>query len=113
MKHSILAAAVAAITVTALAPTLSARVAQTPAQTPTPAPALEFPQASPGATLKQRIGVTDVEITYSRPAKKDRAIFGALVPYGEVWRTGANAATKITFGTDVKWNGQPVPAGSY
>ena len=113
MKHTILAAAIAAITVAALAPTLSARVPQAPAQSPAQAPALEFPQASPASTLKQRIGVTDVEITYSRPAKKDRAIFGGLVPYSEVWRTGANAAPKITFSTDVKWNGQPVPAGTY
>jgi len=88
MKHPILSAAIAAISLTALAPTLPALVSQAPAQ----APALEFPQASPATTLKQRIGVTDVEITYSRPAKKGRAIFGALVPYGEVWRTGANAA---------------------
>jgi len=105
MKHSILGAAFAAIALSALAPTLPARAAQ--------APALEFPQASPTTTLKQKIGLTDVEITYARPAKKGRAIFGGLVPYGELWRTGANAATKITFSTDVKWNGQSVPAGSY
>ncbi len=110
MKHSLLGAAFAAIVLSALAQTLPAQAA---AQAPAQAPALEFPQASPSATLKQKIGLTDVEIIYARPAKKGRAIFGGLVPHGELWRTGANAAPKITFSTDVKWNGQPVPAGSY
>ncbi|MBL8863481.1 MAG: DUF2911 domain-containing protein [Planctomycetes bacterium] len=105
MKHSLLSLAIAAIASAALAPSLLARTPQTPP--------LEFPQASPAATLKQRIGLTDVEITYSRPAKRGRPLFGALVPYGELWRTGANAATKISFSTDVKWNGVRVPAGSY
>src|SRR6187402_1064813 len=94
----------------------SASLPQAPAAAPAKAPqapAAEFPAPSPAATLKQRIGVTDVEIVYSRPAAKGRKIFGGLVPYGEVWRTGANAAPKITFSTDVKWNGQAVPAGSY
>ncbi|HWW00763.1 MAG TPA: DUF2911 domain-containing protein [Candidatus Acidoferrum sp.] len=74
---------------------------------------LEFPAPSPTSTLKQRVGLTDIEIVYSRPGKKDRAIFGGLVPYGEVWRTGANASTKISFSTAVKLNGQEVPAGKY
>ena len=74
---------------------------------------LEFPQASPAATIKQRVGLTDVEVEYSRPSMKGRKIYGGLVPYGEVWRTGANNATKITFGTDVKFGGKDVPAGSY
>lgn len=104
MKLSILCATLVALTVPAFAPKVSAQ---------TPAPAIEFPQASPATTLKQRVGITDVEVVYARPAMKGRKIFGGLVPYGELWRTGANAAPKITFSTPVKWNGQAVPAGSY
>src|SRR5258707_14001914 len=77
------------------------------------APKLEFPSASPASTLKQRVGLTDIELVYSRPSMKDRQIFGSLVPFGTVWRTGANAATKITFSTPVKLNGTEVAAGSY
>lgn len=78
-----------------------------------PAPKLAFPDASPAATIKQRVGLTDIEITYNRPGMKGRTVFGGLVPYGEVWRTGANTATKISFSTDVKLNGTAVPAGTY
>jgi len=74
---------------------------------------LTFPQASPAATVSQRVGLTDIEIKYSRPCAKGRKIFGELVPFGEVWRTGANAATKISFSTDAKLGGQAVPAGTY
>ena len=74
---------------------------------------IEFPQASPLASVKERVGVTGVSIEYSRPSVRERKIFGGLVPYGQVWRTGANAATKITFSTDVKLGGAAVPAGSY
>jgi len=74
---------------------------------------IEFPQASPLASVKERVGVTAVSIDYSRPSARERKIFGGLVPYGDVWRTGANAATKITFSTDVKLGGAVVPAGSY
>jgi hypothetical protein len=77
------------------------------------APKLEFPAPSPGCTLKQRVGLTDIEIVYSRPSAKGREIFGGLVPYGEIWRTGANQSTKVTFSTDVKLNGADVPAGTY
>jgi hypothetical protein len=76
-------------------------------------PAVEFPAPSPACTLKQRVGLTDIEVVYSRPGVKNREIFGSLVPYGQVWRTGANAATKITFSTAVKLNGHEVPAGTY
>jgi len=76
-------------------------------------PKVDFPAASPACTLKQHIGLTDIEIEYSRPGVKDRTIFGGLVPYGKVWRTGANAATKITFSTPVKLNGTDIPAGTY
>lgn len=74
---------------------------------------IEMPQASPPATIAQKIGLTDVKIEYSRPSTKGRKIFGELVPFGQVWRTGANAATIITFSTDVKIEGNEVPAGSY
>ena len=83
-------------------------VAETPKK-----PELEFPQASPSATVKERVGVTAVDIEYGRPSVKGRKIFGGLVPYGEVWRTGANSATKVTFGTEVNFGGTQVPAGSY
>jgi hypothetical protein len=77
------------------------------------APSLKFPPASPPATLKQQVGITDIEISYSRPSMKGREIFGGLVPYDQVWRTGANNAPKITFSTEVKLNGVAVPAGTY
>jgi len=82
------------------------------AQTPA-APKLAFPQASPPATLKQQVGITDIEVNYSRPSMKGRKVFGGLVPFGEVWRTGANSATKITFSTPVKFGGADVAAGTY
>jgi hypothetical protein len=74
---------------------------------------IEFPQPSPSASVKERVGVTNVSVDYSRPSMRERKIFGGLVPYDNVWRTGANAATKITFSTDVKVGGAAVPAGSY
>src|SRR5277367_2668359 len=76
-------------------------------------PKVEFPAPSPACTLKQRVGLTDVQIDYSRPNIKGREIFGSLVPYGQVWRTGANQATKIVFSTPVKLNGTEIPAGTY
>jgi hypothetical protein len=74
---------------------------------------VEFPAASPACTLKQRVGLTDIEVDYSRPGVKGREIFGGLIPYGQVWRTGANQATKIIFSTPVKLNGTEIPAGTY
>jgi hypothetical protein len=74
---------------------------------------VNFPAASPACTLKQRVGLTDIEIVYSRPGVKNRTIFGGIVPYGQVWRTGANQATKITFSTPVKLEGHDLPAGTY
>ena len=76
-------------------------------------PKVDFPSPSPLSTLKQRVGLTDIEIVYSRPSAKGRAIFGGLVPYGEVWRTGANGRTTISFSTPVKLNGTDIPAGKY
>jgi len=77
------------------------------------APKIDFPAASPASTLKQRVGLTDITIDYSRPSMKGRTIFGGLEPYGKVWRTGANSATKITLSTPVKFGGVDVAAGSY
>lgn len=73
----------------------------------------QFPAASPACTIKQRVGLTDIEVAYSRPGKKGREIFGGIVPYGVVWRTGANQATKLTFSTPVKLDGHEIPAGTY
>ena len=82
------------------------------AQTPA-APKVDFPAPSPAAVVKQRVGLTDVEISYSRPGVKGRKIFGGLERWGEVWRAGANSATKISFSTPVKLNGVAIPAGTY
>jgi hypothetical protein len=76
-------------------------------------PKLQFPQTSPACTLKQRVGLTDIEVDYSRPGVKGRDIFGTVVPYDQVWRTGANQATKIIFSTPVILNGTEIPAGTY
>ena len=74
---------------------------------------LVLPQPSPGATVYQKIGTTDVTINYSRPGVKGRTIWGGLVPYNELWRTGANASTNIEFSTEVVIEGKKVPAGKY
>ena len=74
---------------------------------------IQMPQASPSAKIIQKVGLTDVTVDYSRPSTKGRKIFGELVPFGQVWRTGANGATILTFSTDVTVGGQSVPAGSY
>lgn len=74
---------------------------------------LKTPAASPLQTVKQEFGLSAVELSYSRPAVKGRTIFGDLVPYGKIWRTGANAATTITFGDKVNFGGKEVPAGKY
>ena len=74
---------------------------------------LRTPAPSPAQTIKQDFGLSDIELSYSRPGVKDRKIFGDLVPYGKVWRTGANNATTITFGDEVMIGGKKVPAGKY
>lgn len=76
-------------------------------------PRIEFPAPSPTGTVKQRVGLTDISVVYSRPGMKGRVIFGGLVPYDEVWRAGANAATRISFSTPVNFGGTEVPAGTY
>jgi hypothetical protein len=74
---------------------------------------LETPQPSPASKLEQKVGLTDITISYSRPGVKGRTIFGSLEPYGKVWRTGANANTTISFSTDVNFAGTDVKAGTY
>jgi len=76
---------------------------------------LRTPAPSPSAKLETTVGLTDLHVEYSRPGMKGRTIFAAdgLVPFGEVWRTGANQATKITFGGDVMVGGEAVKGGSY
>lgn len=74
---------------------------------------VEFPAASARAVLKQRVGLTDVEIDYSRPNKNDRKIFGGLVLFDKPWRTGANQPTKFKISAPVKIGAKEVPAGEY
>jgi hypothetical protein len=74
---------------------------------------IAFPAASPPALVRDQVGLTTVEIAFGRPGVKGREIFGGLIPYGEVWRTGANTATSITFDTDVRFGGEAVSAGTY
>lgn len=74
---------------------------------------IRTPAASPAAELKQTVGLTEVAVIYSRPSAKGRVVFGDLVPMGQLWRTGANTATKITFSDNVKLAGQEVKKGSY
>lgn len=74
---------------------------------------LKVPVPSPLQTVKQAFGLSDITIEYSRPGVKGRVIYGDLVPWGKIWRTGANASTKITFGDTVKVEGKEVPAGTY
>lgn len=71
------------------------------------------PQPSPKCTLNQMVGLTDVEIEYSRPGTKGRNVFGDLVPFGKVWRTGANANTTISFSEDVIIDGKTLKKGKY
>ena len=74
---------------------------------------LTLPRVSQKATVMQVVGLTDVTIAYNRPGVKGRTIWGDLVPYEAVWRTGANEATTITLSRDVKINGKPLAAGIY
>jgi hypothetical protein len=95
MKKVLLCAAVLAL----LAPSASA--------------ALKLPRVSQKASVMQTVGLTDVTITYSRPGVKGRAIWGELVPYDKVWRTGANEATTFVVSKNVTIDGRPLPAGTY
>ena len=77
------------------------------------AQAVKTPAPSTSQTIKQDFALSSIEIVYSRPNMKGRSVFGDLAPMGKLWRTGANGATKITFGEDVKVGGVAVKAGSY
>lgn len=98
-RNGLLALGALALLVSASAPDASAQ--------------LQLPRPSQKATVSQRIGYTDVMITYSRPGVRGRPIWGALVPYDQVWRTGANEATVFTVSDDVMINGQRLAAGTY
>ena len=69
---------------------------------------LKTPPASPAAEIEQVVGLTEIEVDYNRPSRKGREIFGNLVPYGKLWRTGANSSTKISFSTDVVIKGKTI-----
>lgn len=71
------------------------------------------PQASPKASVEQIVGLTQVDVDYARPAKRGRLVFGDLVTYGKLWRTGANENTKVTFGDDIKIGGKKLAKGTY
>lgn len=74
---------------------------------------LKLPSLSPSSTISQEFSTSKIEITYSRPSMRGRKVFGDLVPFGSVWRTGANAATKITFAEDVQIGGRTIKPGTY
>lgn len=74
---------------------------------------IETPQPSPFSKIEQKVGLTDVTIEYSRPNMRGRNVFGDLIPYGQVWRLGANTNTKITFSTDVTVGGKMLKSGIY
>lgn len=74
---------------------------------------VKMPQPSTTQTIKQDFGMGAIELTYSRPNIKERKVFGGLVPFGKLWRTGANAATKIKFLDEVEINGKKIDTGTY
>ena len=74
---------------------------------------IQTPRISPSSELEQVVGLTEIEIDYNRPSTRGRVIFGNLVPFGKLWRTGANSGTEISFSTDVKIDGKEVKEGSY
>jgi hypothetical protein len=74
---------------------------------------LDLPRPSPFAKVSQVVGLTEIVVDYSSPGVKGRKIWGGLVPYDQMWRAGANTATKVTFSKDVTFAGKPVPAGTY
>ena len=74
---------------------------------------IKTPAPSPSAKIEQAIGLSDVSVDYSRPAMRGRTIYGDLVPYGKLWRTGANMRTKFTTSTDLSIEGKDLKKGSY
>ena len=81
--------------------------------TATYAQELKLPASSSTQSVTQEFGLSTIKLTYARPNVKNRKVFGGLVPYGEVWRTGANSATVLTFSDEIKIEGTSVPAGEY
>ncbi len=75
--------------------------------------AFEVPTTNPRAQVQQRVAATDIQVLYNRPGRKGRVVFGGLVPYGQIWRTGSDASTKVYFSTPVSLNGQVLDSGSY
>jgi predicted negative regulator of RcsB-dependent stress response len=92
-----------AIAVAVLAPTTA--LAQ--------APNLKTPEVSPAASVSQTVGITKLQVDYHRPSVNGRKVWGGIVPYGDVWRAGANENTTLTTSTAIKIGGKPLPAGSY
>lgn len=74
---------------------------------------IKLPQPSPKSVINQNFSISEIVIEYSRPSAKGRKVFGDVVPYNEVWRTGANEATRIKLGEDLKLAGQPIKKGTY
>ena len=74
---------------------------------------IKTPQPSPATSITQMVGLTEIELEYSRPSMRGREIFGNLVPYDKIWRTGANENSVISFSTSVKIGDSTVPAGKY
>ncbi len=74
---------------------------------------IDTPRFSPASEIKQMVGLTEIEVKYSRPSMRGREIFGNLVPYGKIWRTGADSSTKISFSTDIMIDGKPIKSGTY
>ena len=74
---------------------------------------LKTPSASTASEIEQVVGLTEIEVDYNRPSKRGRVIFGNLVPFGKIWRTGANSGTEISFSTDVSINGENINKGTY
>jgi tetratricopeptide (TPR) repeat protein len=92
---------------------LSAAIAIAALTTTSVSAQLKVPAPSPLQTVKQAFALSDITVEYSRPSARGRVVFGDVVPFGKTWRTGANNATKITFGEDVKVEGNDVKAGTY
>ena len=74
---------------------------------------ISFPQASPTTAISQNFATSKIELSYSRPSAKGRKVYGDVVPFGKIWRTGANGATTISFGEDVKINNTDIKSGKY
>ena len=74
---------------------------------------INTPRVSPASEVEQMVGLTEIEIEYSRPSMRGREVFGNLVPFGKIWRTGADNSTKISFDTDVIISGKTIQSGTY